>query len=233
MDLRRNVSDKTKNKIEPYKDIIFDLYWNENKSFNEISKELNLCSPSSIYRYMKQYSNVRTKEEQLNELKKLNTNRVWSEEAKHNMRVGVINSYKDGKLRKKRSEDNKRIWSSMTKEERYNRTKNGIVAAHNALKSVVISSQENKVAKQLDFLNIRYIQQKCICNGKYYLDFYIPKLRLVIECNGKYWHSLPNRKQRDKELKEYVESTGRKIIFIWDYEINDEWFWIGDYIKEV
>lgn len=45
-----------------------------------------------------------------------------------------------------------------------------------------------------------------------------------------YWHNLEDRKQRDRELKEYVLSTGRDIIFIWEHEINDERFWIGDYI---
>ena len=33
-----------------------------------------------------------------------------------------------------------------------------------------------------------------------------------------------------KELKRYVESTNRKIIFIWEHEIRDDWFWIGDYL---
>ena len=38
------------------------------------------------------------------------------------------------------------------------------------------------------------------------------------------------RKQRDKMLKQYVESTGRKIVFIWEHEINDEWFCVLDYL---
>ena len=100
-------------------------------------------------------------------------------------------------------------------------------------KEIVVSKPEIKVAKQLNEIGIRFIQQKEILNGKYYLDFYIPSLKLVIECNGDYWHNLPKRKQRDKELKKYVEGTGRKIIFIWEHEINDDWFWVGDYIKEV
>ena len=65
------------------------------------------------------------------------------------------------------------------------------------------------------------------------LDFYLPDLKLVIECNGDYWHNLPDKIKRDKQLKKYVESTGRKIIFIWEHEINDDWFWIGDFIEEV
>lgn len=94
------------------------------------------------------------------------------------------------------------------------------------------TSIELKVEEDLKFYNIKYIKQKIISNGKrnFVLDFYIPSLKLVIECNGDYWHNLLERKQRDKELKKYVESTGRKIIFIWEHEINDDWFDITDYL---
>jgi predicted HTH transcriptional regulator len=27
-----------------------------------------------------------------------------------------------------------------------------------------------------------------------------------------------------------VKSTGRNIIFIWEHEIKDDWFWVGDYL---
>lgn len=64
----------------------------------------------------------------------------------------------------------------------------------------------------------------------FFVDFYIQSLRLVIECNGDYWHSLPDKIERDKKLKNYVESTGRNIVFIWEHEINDDWFWVGDYL---
>lgn len=95
------------------------------------------------------------------------------------------------------------------------------------------SSIELKVKEQLDMLGIRYIQQKRIVseNRIFYLDFYIPHLRLVIECNGDYWHSFPERVERDKILEKYVKSTGRDIVFIWEHEINDDWFWVGDYIE--
>lgn len=95
------------------------------------------------------------------------------------------------------------------------------------------SSIEIIVQKQLDSLGIRYLQQKHVNDGKrdYWLDFYIPSFKLVVECNGDYWHNLSERKERDKMLKEYVESTGRRIVFIWEHEIKDAWFQIEDYLK--
>lgn len=229
----RGISKESIKKIKPYEKDIYDLYWKHKLSFKDISEWLGICSPSTLYRYMKKYFKVRTHEEQLIDLKESNTGRIWTEETKENVRQGVIRSYKNKELHDKRVSDNKRIWASMSIEEKLKRTKNGLIAAHKAAKEIVISKPEIKVAKQLNEIGIRFIQQKEILNGKYYLDFYIPSLKLVIECNGDYWHNLPERKQRDKELKKYVESTGRKIIFIWEHEINDDWFWVGDYIKEV
>lgn len=95
------------------------------------------------------------------------------------------------------------------------------------------TSIELKVQNQLDEMGIKYIKQKVVHDSKrcYILDFYIPSLKLVIECNGDYWHNRPDRIKRDNMLKKHVESTERKIIFIWEHEINDDWFWVGDYFE--
>ncbi len=87
-----------------------------------------------------------------------------------------------------------------------------------------------KVKSQLDDIGVRHIHQLQVDGGKSILDFYIPSLKLVIECNGDHWHNLENRKRRDDDLKRYVMPTGRSIIFLWEHEIDDEWFWVGDYI---
>lgn len=37
-----------------------------------------------------------------------------------------------------------------------------------------------------------------------------------------------------EETRKKISDTLKKrwkIIFIWEHEINDDWFWIGDYIK--
>ncbi len=136
------------------------------------------------------------------------------------------------------SEAWKKQWETLSKEEQLLRIQNWIEAGHESLKDgsyLKPSSIEVKVKKQLDMINIRYAQQKRVHNGSryFFLDFYLPDLKLVIECNGDYWHNLPDKIKRYKQLKKYVESTGRKIIFIWEHEINDDWFWIGDFIEEV
>lgn len=216
--------------IEPYEDIIYDMYWNEKMSFAEISKSLNIASGPTLYRYMKKHSTVRNREQQLKDLQISNTGREWTDETRRNVSIGVKNSYND-ELRKKRSEDNKRIWANMTHEQKLKRTHNGMTAAREKALRLNSSSIEDKVAKQLDELKIKYVRQKRINKCKFYLDFYLPKYKLVIECNGDYWHRLPDRVERDNKLKKFVERTGHKIIFIWEHDIRDESFWIGDYLE--
>lgn len=130
----------------------------------------------------------------------------------------------------------KEQWNSLTKAQQLERLSNWIEAGHNANKSYTLkpSSLEIIVKKQLDYYGVKYVQQKHINDGNrnYYLDFYLPGFKLVIEVNGSYWHNKPKKIERDNSLKRYVESTGRKIIFIWDYEIKDEWFCILDYIEK-
>lgn len=128
----------------------------------------------------------------------------------------------------------KKQWNGLTKQEQLDRLSNWIEAGHKSFNSFSLkpTSIELKVKEQLDYYGIRYIQQKHINDGErnYYLDFYIPSFKLVIECNGDYWHNKQDRKERDRRLKTYVKSTGRNIVFIWEHEINDEWFCILDYL---
>lgn len=151
-----------------------------------------------------------------------------SEETRKKMSIAQKENQK--KIANKRIKSWKKQWNSLTKEQQFERLRPWIEAGHNAS----ISSIELKVKEQLDYLGIRYIQQKHIYDKKnqkhYYTDFYIPSLKLVIECNGEYWHSEEWKNDRDKNLKKFVEKTGHKIIFIWEYEIRDEFFWIGDYL---
>jgi very-short-patch-repair endonuclease len=109
------------------------------------------------------------------------------------------------------------------------RYENWIRAGHAA--SNVISSIEIKVGEQLNLYGIRFVQQKKLFNGMFFVDFWLPEYQLVIECNGDYWHSLPEKIDRDKRLEEYVLSKGKDILWLWEHEINDEWFDIADYLE--
>ena len=59
--------------------------------------------------------------------------------------------------------------------------------------------------------------------GKYSLDVYIPSLKLCIECDGLYWHTLEGVPQKDKRRDKYLlENYGIKTLRITDEELNTD-----------
>lgn len=218
-------------RLEEDKDRICYMYSMLWLSPGEIARNIGYSSCSSVQRALRRWGVLRSKAEQLDVLKASNTGREWSEETKKHVADGVRRSYiTNPKLRMSRTLSNKAAWASMSDEEKKHRYISGLRKMQLRAKQINVSSIEMKVKSQLDDIGIRYIHQLQVDGGKFILDFYIPSLKLVIECNGDYWHNLESRKQRDYDLKKYVTSTGRNIIFLWEHEINDEWFWVGDYI---
>ena len=130
--------------------------------------------------------------------------------------------------KKRMSESAKAAWARKSKEQRERDIQRFVNAS--ACKTSD-TSIELKVEDQLKKYDIKYAKQKPLCKGHFFVDFYLPRYKLVIECNGNYWHELPNRKARDKELEEYVLSKGRDILWLWQDEIQDDWFDIADYLE--
>lgn len=219
---------KVKEKVGNVYDYLLKEYIVNKKSLDDISLELG-CSKSYVSKLLKRNGiKVRSRWEN-----NIGSKHPMTEEQKMKLRE----VFSKPEVKNKRSIAQKKVWASLTKEEKQNRVRNGNIERTKRAMEVKISSIEIKVKNQLDFYNIRYIQQKRVCdfenNRIFYLDFYLPEYKLVIECNGCYWHKLPNRMERDSDLKKYVESTGRKIVFIWENEIKDEWFNMLDYIEGV
>lgn len=70
----------------------------------------------------------------------------------------------------------------------------------------------------LEDTNTPYEPQKFI--GGFSVDFYVPALRLVIECDGDYWHSRPGVKERDARKDEYLTQKGYKILRLAEHQIR-------------
>lgn len=84
-----------------------------------------------------------------------------------------------------------------------------------------LSSIEIAIHKVLDKLEIKYKIQVPFCYGKFIVDIYVPDKNLIIECNGDYWHNLPNRIKRDNSLQRYCDKWGIKLIWLWEKEIRE------------
>lgn len=70
------------------------------------------------------------------------------------------------------------------------------------------TSAEKAVCKALDELNVRYIRQFSVRTPRkqYYIDIYIPSLRLAIEVDGKYHYT-----ERQKRLDANRSACLRKL----------------------
>lgn len=116
------------------------------------------------------------------------------------------------------------MWKRKSYEYKINRTKKGLIAMHKKLLALSSSSIEIKIENVLKDLNIEYVKQKRLVTAKraFYLDFWIPKYELVIECNGEYWHRLPDKIIRDKILENSCIKHNKNILWLWENEINND-----------
>ncbi len=86
-------------------------------------------------------------------------------------------------------------------------------------------------ANILDDFNVDYIWG--YQDGIFVYDFYLPVYNIVIECNGDYWHGNPikynetnlndiQRKNiaRDKRKITKVKKDKRKMLILWEHDIN-------------
>jgi very-short-patch-repair endonuclease len=65
-------------------------------------------------------------------------------------------------------------------------------------------------------------------NKRDVFDFYVPSFRLLIECDGKYWHSLKGVKQRDEAKSRRAIDLGYRVERLPENLINS--FIIKDYL---
>lgn len=78
--------------------------------------------------------------------------------------------------------------------------------------------------------NVRFLRQKII--GNYIVDFYCSKLNLVIEIDGSQHYENNAIKYDDKRTK-YLEKCGLKVIRISNYEINQNFDGVCEYLDSV
>lgn len=74
------------------------------------------------------------------------------------------------------------------------------------------------IETELKKRSIIYIKQAYISG--FSVDFYLPEIRTIIECDGDYWHNLPKVKIRDSKKNATWEFNGFKVFRFWEYEIK-------------
>ena len=84
------------------------------------------------------------------------------------------------------------------------------------------TSIELKIQGFLKELDIEFQPQYRIKNIKhrYFSDIYIPKMNLVIECDGDYWHDYPNGKELYHIRSREMIDCGYIVIRLWERDIK-------------
>lgn len=50
------------------------------------------------------------------------------------------------------------------------------------------------------------------CKSIYFVDFYLPREDLILECSPKIWHSLWNRRASDEKKYKFLSDLGLKVV---------------------
>lgn len=79
---------------------------------------------------------------------------------------------------------------------------------------------ELKIEAELQRRNINYQKQVPLCKIAR-VDFYLPEYRIVIQCDGDYWHNKPGIPERDERQDKVLTFNGFNIFRFWEHEINE------------
>lgn len=103
----------------------------------------------------------------------------------------------------------------------------------------IVSKLENRVARVLDSVGIRYVRQYGLLNeyGKVVgvFDFWLPDIGILLEVNGTYWHADPRVYRRDRltiaqrrnvaiwrRKVRFVKQVGIPLAVVWESDFNRE-----------
>lgn len=94
-----------------------------------------------------------------------------------------------------------------------------------SLDRVKTSSIQILLYNYLDDLDVDYIREGADTTiGYYTFDCLIPKYKLLIECQGDYWHSLPKAIRNDRSKFTYISKYFPEytIMYIWEREFYEK-----------
>ena len=98
------------------------------------------------------------------------------------------------------------------------------MAAARACQIGKISSIQKMLYDLLDDIGVEYFPEgERTKFGYYVFDCYIESHKLLIECQGDYWHSLQRSQMRDKQKFTYISKyfPGHKLVYFWEREFYE------------
>lgn len=80
---------------------------------------------------------------------------------------------------------------------------------------------EVAMAQALSQAKIRYNEQSVMFN-KFMVDFELPDHKIIVQCDGRYWHDRPDAKRRDKGQDRYLAKAGYVVLRFSDAQIKSD-----------
>lgn len=121
------------------------------------------------------------------------------------------------------------IWKAVDRGDRKSFCSNCSIGYARTQQKTKRTSIEIKMAKELKERGIEAIEQYNLGN-KFSLDFFLPSYNTVIECDGDYWHNLPEVSKRDKSKDAYIKACGHQLFRFWEHQINED---VGSCVDKV
>jgi very-short-patch-repair endonuclease/predicted transcriptional regulator len=196
-----------------FRSIIYDLYWKERFTQEKISKELKI-DRGRIIKMMRDFKiNLRPNYEYIASLK-----------GENHPLFGIT---WDKLLGKEKSDKRKSVYGARFRELTIKRIQNNEFPFFD-------TAIEKIMAKELVSLGIPFVKQFNIDN-KFVCDFAIPILKIIIECDGDYWHANPKmyskdnltydqkkKIQRDISKDKCLEENGWLVLRFFESDINED-----------
>ena len=145
-----------------------------------------------------------------------------------------LTKYNNDKLSEisiKSSRARKKYWDGLSQKERdiwISKLNSGMIRARSG------TTIENSIETVLKLFKIEYIKNKKI--SVFYVDFFVPKHNLAIECDGDYWHANPlfyDSNKLSKTQKKNVDRDLRKNVRLKDMHVDLIRFWEHDIIRNI
>lgn len=111
----------------------------------------------------------------------------------------------------KKSEEHKRKIGLNTKKHRWKQ----VLPIQDS--SIELKIQDFLIKLGIEFYTHFYVKE---IYHSYQCDIFIPSKKLIIECDGNYWHNYPNLRRIDKIRTTELINNGFKIIRLWESEIK-------------
>jgi very-short-patch-repair endonuclease len=208
--------------------LLKQLYLDEKKNITEISIIMN-CSPMCISRRLKLYR-IETRKSHVawnkdkpgcfteGTLKQMSENSKgqipWNLNKHDHLTKDQIKNLSDshiGQISNKKGKSNIEMYGFEKAEELKIKNREKTIKQHeNGTFKKYDTNIERKIENYFLFNDVLYVKQYPYKLG--IADFWLPESNTIVECDGDYWHGLPNYKERDKKQTKWLLEHDYRVL---------------------